>query len=144
SPDCVLTTPESLEVILLPTRIDHRRFFRSVRAVVIDELHAFAADDRGWHLLSVLSRIQRLAGRDIQRVGLSATVGNPAEMLEWLSCGSQRRKAVIQPPPGDRGEPEVRIDYVGSLANAAKVIQLLHRGEKRLVFCDSRSRVEQL
>src|SRR5690606_16159378 len=34
--------------------------------------------------------------------------------------------------------------YVGSLANAAKIISLLHRGEKRLVFCDSRSRVEQL
>ena len=33
-----------------------------VRVVVIDELHAFAGDDRGWHLLSVLSRIQRLSG----------------------------------------------------------------------------------
>src|SRR5262249_21209800 len=87
-PDCVLTTPESLEVILVSTRIDHRRFFRSVRVVVIDELHAFAGDDRGWHLLSVLSRIVRLSGRDIQRMGLSATVGNPAEMLNWLSCGS--------------------------------------------------------
>ena len=71
--------------MLVSAKIDHRQFFRDVRAVVIDELHAFAGDDRGWHLLSVLSRIRRLAGRDIQRVGLSATVGNPAEMLEWLS-----------------------------------------------------------
>ncbi len=130
--------------MLVSGRIDHRRFFRSVRAVVIDELHAFAGDDRGWHLLSVLSRIGRLSGRDIQRVGLSATVGNPAEMLEWLSSGSERSRKVIQPPPGDRKEPEVQVDYVGSLANAARVIGGLHRGEKRLVFCDSRSRVEQL
>jgi ATP-dependent Lhr-like helicase len=41
-------------------------------------------------------------------------------------------------------QPDVQLDYVGSLSNAAKVINLLHRGEKRLVFCDSRSRVEQL
>jgi ATP-dependent Lhr-like helicase len=144
APDCLLTTPESLEVLLVSSRIDHRRFFESVRAVVIDELHAFAGDDRGWHLLSVLSRIGRLSGRDIQRVGLSATVGNPAEMLEWLSSGSGRGRKVIHPPPGDRREPEVHVDYVGSLANAARVIGGLHRGEKRLVFCDSRSRVEQL
>ncbi len=143
-PDCLLTTPESLEVLLVSGRIDHRRFFRGVRAVVIDELHAFAGDDRGWHLLSVLSRIQRLSGRDIQRVGLSATVGNPAEMLEWLSSGSQRSRKVIQPTPVGRKEPEIGVDYVGSLPNAAKVIGSLHRGEKRLVFCDSRSRVEQL
>jgi ATP-dependent helicase Lhr and Lhr-like helicase len=143
-PDCLLTTPESLEVILVSARIDHRQFFQGVRTVVIDELHAFAGDDRGWHLLSVLSRIRRLAGRDIQMVGLSATVGNPPEMLKWLSSGSQRERRVIQPPPGDRKEPEVRIDYVGSLPNAAKVIRLLHGGQKRLVFCDSRSRVEQL
>ena len=143
-PDCLLTTPESLEVILVSTKIDHRHFFRSVRVVVIDELHSFAGDDRGWHLLSVLSRIQKLAGRDIQRIGLSATVGNPAEMLEWLSCGSDRTREVVQPPPSDRRAPDVQIDFVGSLSNAAKIIRLLHEGEKRLVFCDSRSRVEQL
>ena len=99
-PDCLLTTPESLEVILVSSRIDHRQFFRGVQAVVIDELHAFAGDDRGWHLLSVLSRIGRLAGRDIQRVGLSATIGNPAEMLRWLSGGSERGRAGHPAPSG--------------------------------------------
>jgi ATP-dependent Lhr-like helicase len=143
-PDCLLTTPESLEVILVSSKIDHRSFFRSVRVVVIDELHSFAGDDRGWHLLSVLSRIQKLAGCDVQRVGLSATVGNPAEMLHWLSCGSKREREVVQPPPAEKKEPEVQVDFVGSLGNAAKIIGLLHRGDKRLVFCDSRSRVEQL
>jgi ATP-dependent Lhr-like helicase len=142
--DCLLTTPESLEAILVSSKIDHREFFKNVRAVVIDELHAFAGDDRGWHLLSVLSRIRRLAGRDLQRIGLSATVGNPAEMLEWLSSGSQRQRQVVSPPGAERLTPEAQLDYVGSLINASKVISLLHRGEKRLVFCDSRSRVEEL
>lgn len=143
-PDCLLTTPESLEAILVSSRIDKREFFKNVQAIVIDELHAFAGDDRGWHLLSVFSRIQRLAGRDLQRVGLSATVGNPTEMLAWLSSGSKRQRQVISPAPTARQTPTVQLDFVGSLQNAAKVISLLHRGEKRLVFCDSRSRVEEL
>ena len=98
-PDCLLTTPESLEAILVSSKIDHRQFFKNVRAVVIDELHAFAGDDRGWHLLSVFSRIHRLAGRDLQRIGLSATVGNPAEMLAWLSSGSKRQRQVCRRHP---------------------------------------------
>ena len=143
-PDCLLTTPESLEVMLVSSKIEHEHLFRNIRAIVIDELHAFAADDRGWHLLSVFSRVQRLAERDLQRIGLSATVGNPAEMLDWMSSGSQRPKLVVRPADSRKKAPEVQLDFVGSLANAAKVIHLLHPGEKRLVFCDSRSRVEQL
>ena len=143
-PDCLLTTPESLEVILVSSKIEHREFFKNVQIVVIDEVHAFAGDDRGWHLLSVFSRIQKLAGRDLQRLGLSATVGNPDEMLAWLSSGSQRNRQVIRPEPTVRQAPEVQLDFVNSLSNAAKIISLLHQGEKRLVFCDSRSRVEQL
>lgn len=143
-PDCLLTTPESLEAVLVSASLDHARFFQGVRTVVIDELHAFAGDDRGCHLLSVVARIQRLAGRDVQRVGLSATVGNPEEMLAWLSAGSDRPRQVVRPGPSARQTADVQLDFVGSLANAAKMIHLLHRGEKRLVFCDSRSRVEQL
>ena len=143
-PDCLLTTPESLEVLLVSQKVDHHQFFSNVRVVVIDELHAFAGDDRGWHLLSVFSRIGKIARRDIQRIGLSATVGNPQKMLEWLSSGSERTQEVVWPRGVDSKTPDVQLDYVASLANAAKVISLLHQGEKRLVFCDSRSRVEQL
>jgi ATP-dependent Lhr-like helicase len=143
-PDCLLTTPESLEVMLVSSKIDHHQFFANIKVVVIDELHAFAADDRGWHLLSVFARISKLAGCELQRIGLSATVGNPDEMLSWLSSGSERPQKVVWPRGNIDEEPDVQLDYVGSLANAAKVISLLHRGEKRLVFCDSRSRVEQL
>lgn len=143
-PDCLLTTPESLEAILVSTRIEHREFFKNIRCIVIDELHAFARDDRGWHLLSVFARIRKLADRDLQRIGLSATVGNPAEMLDWLSSGSKRERRVVSPTPVARRSPDVQLDYVGSLGNAARVIALLHQGEKRLVFCDSRAGVEQL
>ncbi|GGK66949.1 DEAD/DEAH box helicase [Nocardia camponoti] len=195
-PDILLTTPESLEAMLIGTKTDHNALLGGVRAVVIDEVHAFAGDDRGWHLLAVLERLQRVTGKPIQRIGLSATVGNPAELLTWLQgsgagvragrviapgvgmvtpgvdgarpdTGTQSdgggvnsrdsaggspadvwtegselavaRESSTAPPPGD-----IELDYVGSLENAAKVISALHRGEKRLVFCDSRRQVEEL
>ncbi|WP_328677732.1 DEAD/DEAH box helicase [Streptomyces sp. NBC_00343] len=158
-PDILLTTPESLEAMLIGVKTDHAHLLGGIRAVVVDEVHAFAGDDRGWHLLAVLERLQRVAGRPIQRIGLSATVGNPEELLTWLQgSGAGRRpgrvvapditshasdggtaSGMAEPPPGD-----IELDYVGSLSNAAKVLSVLHKGEKRLVFCDSRRQVEEL
>lgn len=144
-PDILLTTPESLEVMLISTKADGREMLRGVRTVIIDEIHAFAGDDRGWHLLSVLERVGRLAGREIQRIGLSATVGNPEELLTWLAGHCEGGRRVVQPSaPGATARTDVQLDYVGTLQNAALVISRLYRGEKRLVFCDSRSRVEEL
>ncbi len=153
-PELVLTTPESLESMLVSTKVDHRAFFAGLRTVVVDEVHAFAGDDRGWHLLAVLERLTRLVDRPLQRVGLSATVGNPDDLLRWLqgsSAALQRPARVIAPklpmasaassgpPPGD-----IELDHVGSLSNAATVIAALHAGQKRLVFCESRQAVEEL
>jgi ATP-dependent Lhr-like helicase len=143
-PDLLLTTPESLEAMLISRRVNERWLFPHLRTVVIDEVHAFAAADRGWHLLAVLERLTRLAGRDLQRIGLSATVGNPDELLDWL-CGSSRLpRRIVNPPAESVAEPEVALDYVGTLSNAVTVINRLHRGEKRLVFVDSRRRAEEL
>ncbi|MFD3310275.1 DEAD/DEAH box helicase [Streptomyces sp. NPDC058694] len=150
-PDVLLTTPESLEAMLVSANVDHRAFFSGLRAIVVDEVHAFAGDDRGWHLLAVLERLQRVVGRPVQRIGLSATVGNPEELLTWLqgSASGHRPARVVAPhlreespalpPPGD-----IQVDYVGSLENAATVIAALYRSEKRLVFCESRRQVEKL
>ncbi len=143
-PDILLTTPESLESMLVSRGVDHERWFAGVRVVVVDEVHAFAGDDRGWHFLAVLERITRLAGREIQRIGLSATLGNPEALLAWLTSTGSTPGRVVSPPPEPGRAAEVTLDFVGSLANAALVISRLHRGEKRLVFVDSRARAEQL
>ena len=150
-PDILLTTPESLEAMLVSANVDHASFFAGLQAVVIDEVHAFAGDDRGWHLLAVLERLTHLAGHPVQRVGLSATVGNPSALLTWLqgSGAATRPYTLIAPDvgtatPGQTPPGEIELDYVGTLANAATVIASLHAGEKRLVFCESRQTVEQL
>ena len=144
-PEILLTTPESLEAMLLSVRTDHRGLFRNLRSVVVDEVHAFGGDDRGWHLLGVLERLSALAGRDLQRIGLSATVGDPDRLLDWLVGSSTGPRRVVAPDAGATTAPtEITLDHVGNLANAAIVISQLHAGEKRLVFCDSRARVESL
>lgn len=140
-PDILLTTPESLEAMLISLRVDRRAWFGRLRAVVIDELHAFAGDDRGWHLRAVLRRIDAYTVAPMQRIGLSATVGNPEQLLRWL-VGHDRGVLVGESTPTT--DADVVVDYVGTLANAVTVIARLHRGTKRLVFCDSRSKVEQV
>lgn len=141
--DILLTTPESLEVMLMSRKVPAARLFAGLRAVIIDEIHAFVGDDRGGHLAAVLERLSRFCGRDIQRIGLSATVGNPDDILRWVAGSSQRQGKVVD-PGGSRREPAIAIDWVATLPNAAKMIARLHPGKKRLVFVDSRRRVEAL
>ncbi len=155
-PDILLTTPESLEVMLVSARVDEDALFGDLRAVVVDEIHAFAGDDRGWHLLSVLDRVMKLARQPVQRIGLSATVGNPGALCDWLAGSCPGPRGVYAPAPAaapaaqaaavaaPAPAADVAIDFVGSLENAAVVIARLHRGEKRLVFCESRARAEAI
>lgn len=145
-PDILLTTPESLEAMLVSRRVDHRLLFRGVRVIIADEIHSFAASDRGWHLVAVLERLQRITEHRIQRIGLSATLGNPEEVLNWFQgsndvAGLTGQVISAGDPPT---APEVTLDYVGSLENAAVVIASMHQGEKRLTFCESRAQAEEL
>lgn len=141
--DVLLTTPESLEVMLMSRQIPARRLFAALQALVIDEVHAFVGDDRGSHLAAVLERLARICGHDVQRIGLSATVGNPEQILEWIAGGSKRDGKVVR-APGQRAAPELVLDYVATHENAARMIAELHPGKKRLVFVDSRRGVETI
>ena len=140
-PQILLTTPESIEAMMISVRIEHAQFLQDLQAVVVDELHAFAGDDRGWHLMFLLARLEHLTGRRLQRIGLTATVGNANELLHWFS-GQREGRVVGASSPTTSGD--VTADYVGSISNAVIVIARLHRGERRLVFADSRTRVEEV
>lgn len=137
----LMTTPESLEVMLISARIDARALFRGLTTVVIDEVHAFAADDRGAHLASVLERLVAFCERDIQRIGLSATVGNPHVIGQWLQGSSKRAFRLVDPPKAP-AQRDLRIESCDDMGHAAAGIGRLARGKKSLVFVESRSKAE--
>ncbi|MEK7434556.1 MAG: DEAD/DEAH box helicase [Cyanobacteriota bacterium] len=93
----LMITPESLEVILLSQSYDKDYLFFNLRFIIIDEIHSFAEGDRGSHLISVIERLQTYSKYDIQRLGLSATVGNPETIGKWLKGGSKRKGVVLNP-----------------------------------------------
>lgn len=139
--ELLMTTPESLEVMLVSQRVNERRLFSDLRTIVIDEVHALAGTDRGAHLMSVLERLARVSKHDIQRVGLSATVGNPEAILEWLQGTSSRPSRVVDPPkqPGRR---QLLVVHRPDLAQLSTDAAQVAKGQKSLFFCQSRSTTE--
>jgi ATP-dependent helicase Lhr and Lhr-like helicase len=139
--ELLLTTPESLEVMLISPRVDKASLFGDLRIVIIDEIHAIAGTDRGAHLMSVLERLRHYSRHDVQRIGLSATVGNPAVILEWLQGTSHHPGRVVDPPrhPSRRQMLIVYREGVVALAQGAAQIA---KGIKSLFFCQSRSMTE--
>lgn len=139
----LMTTPESLEVMMISARTDARALFEGLSTVVIDEVHAFAGDDRGAHLASLLERLVAFCGRDIQRIGLSATVGNPHVIGEWLR-GSSTRLFRLVDAPRPKLARELHVDLCADVADAALGIGQLARGKKSLVFVESRAKAEKV
>jgi ATP-dependent helicase Lhr and Lhr-like helicase len=81
-PHILVTTPESLYVLL--GSVSGRRMLGTVRAVIVDEIHALASGKRGSHLALSLERLQHLCGARLSRIGLSATQKPIAEVARFL------------------------------------------------------------
>ncbi len=90
-PDVLITTPESL-YLMLTSRA--REFLVDAEAVIVDEIHAVARTKRGAHLALTLERLEELAGRPLQRIGLSATQ-RPLEEVGRFLVGVGRECTVI-------------------------------------------------
>ena len=147
APDIMLTTPESLMILL--SYPDAAEYFKGLRCVVVDELHSFATGKRGDFTSLALARLKTLAPAHI-RFGLSATIAKPGEAASWLGPTGSRADLIIAkgdaPPEVEILETESRIPLGGH--NPRYAIQDIYRTirENRsvIVFVNTRAQAELL
>ncbi|MFT4079275.1 DEAD/DEAH box helicase [Rhodomicrobium sp.] len=152
----VLITPESIEALLVRRGPEVRRLVLAAKFIVIDELHAFLASERGVHLASLLRRIEAQAGRRIRKIGLSATIGDFSAAQRFLNPGEPEKVQVLQ-SEGSRPEVKLQVRGYREPANSgqdgstaapasAEIVQHLFkvlRGKNNLVFAPRRQLVEE-
>lgn len=147
-PDILLTTPESLAILL--THPPAREVLLGVRWVIVDELHALAGTRRGCDLALGLERLEALVGEPLQRIGLSATVTPLAEAAHFL-VGSGRPCVVAA--VSEESRTELRIEPLRVAAGAgpgflAQVVNRLEpeiaRNRSTLIFTNTRALAERL
>jgi ATP-dependent helicase Lhr and Lhr-like helicase len=157
-PDLLLTTPETLQILLVGHRL--RAGLRQARDVIVDEVHELVGSDRGAQLSLTLERLDALAGRRLRRIGLSATVGNPAEVARFLSpeprevrvlvAASRRPLELSARRPTEPAEPldpkllgELRADTELLLA-LREIVEEVRQHRTTLVFVNTRRTAEGL
>jgi ATP-dependent Lhr-like helicase len=138
-PDLLITTPETFQALYMGKRL--RQHLTHVKYVIVDEIHELAATKRGAQLTIALERLCVYAG-EFQRIGLSATVGNPEDIARFL-CGT-RPCSIVQVPVAKQLEIAVR--FVGDdFRHQTEVLsQVLKRKGSTLVFVNTRVTAEAL
>ena len=155
-PDILITTPETLQILLVGRRI--RQNLSKLRWVVVDEAHELSEDKRGSQLSVGLERLRDVAEKEFQVVGLSATVGSPEKVAQFL-VGSGRPCEVVRVPvekslslnvvaPRATGDDRVLADAIYSFPEVAArlrtVRDLVERYRSVLIFTNTRSEAEAL
>ena len=148
-PDILLTTPEQLALFCATANAE--AFFRDLRRIVIDEIHAIAPQKRGDLLSLGLAAIAQWAP-DVRRAGLSATVADEGGLARWLTpqAGEAPRFArIVRGQAGARPEVEIldpgeRIPWAGHSGRhaMADVYQRIKAAKMALVFVNTRSQAE--
>lgn len=110
-------TPESLQNLIAndPEKIES--LFHELRFVVIDEVHAFMASERGAQLLCCLQRLELLAKCDPRRIGLSATISDPEAAGRWLSADTGRKTHIIRDPRTSDRDVKISLHRIPAAEN---------------------------
>jgi ATP-dependent Lhr-like helicase len=155
-PNMLITTPETLGIILTAKRLGQH--LRNVSWVIVDEIHELVDSKRGTQLFVSLERLERFCENSFQRVGLSATVGDP-ELVSKLLVGPSRECKILEEPtlkpinlsivyPQPIPEDEVLAEKIYSspeaTARARKVIEIIEENNHTLVFTNTRQFTEIL
>jgi len=138
-PDLLITTPESLQALFMGKRL--REHLKNIRYVVIDEIHELADSKRGAQLAVALERLAAYAG-EFQRIGLSATVGNPDDIGRFL-CGA-RPFSLVEVPVASHLDISVRFAGEDFAAQTRAVAGCLDAPGSTLVFVNTRVTAEAL
>ncbi len=146
-PQILLTTPESLSLLI--SYPDAARMLGRLKAVVVDEIHAFATTKRGDILNLAMSRLQAISP-GMRRVGLSATIADPEAYQGWLAPHADA--SAVRLVTGDPGAepvvdilvPDGRIPWSGHNGRyaAAQVIKLIAAHKLTIVFVNTRAVAE--
>ncbi len=155
-PDMMITTPETLQAILIGKKMSEH--LKSVRWVIVDEVHELATDERGVQLAVALERLLDLTGAEFQRIGLSATIGEPDRIGQFL-VGATRKVSVlrsdevrglqikvssVQPSQEDQKEAEQLGLPTSTVARARRILNLIETHKSTLVFTNTREHAEAL
>lgn len=153
-PDLLITTPETLQVMLTGKRLRHN--LSSVKSVIVDEVHELASSKRGSQLAVLLERLVELSD-EFQRIGLSATVGSPDEVARLLA-GTNRECKIVradveritefrvispQPKKADYAMAD-HLECDPKLAAHIRWIRDAVRSRKSLIFVNTRQAAETL
>ncbi len=148
-PHILITTPESLYLLL--TSPAGKRFLSTAEAVIVDELHALINSKRGAHLMLSLTRLDRVCGRRLQRIGLSATI-EPLEIAaQYLAFPETAR--VVNPRMAKKTEirvagalPDMRALPEGTIW--PELARMVHAASAEartvIVFAEGRAQAEKL
>jgi ATP-dependent Lhr-like helicase len=148
-PEIIIITPESLEIVLdwAPRWWPH---FKTIRYVVIDEVHELIFSKRGYQLLVLLERLKRFTNRNLQRICLSATIAN-AEQVAKIFGGSDGELKIIRSLKEREHEFEVKLaipltqeEIENPFIAGARLISECIDNAKTLIFTNSRYSAERL
>ncbi len=155
-PNVLVTTPETLQAVLPGTRM--RQHLKNVRHVVVDEAHQIAENKRGIQLTVALERLFEITEKEFQRVGLSATVGNPQKIAEFIA-GTKRSVRVVEvslpkgynytveyPTPDDSDYDLSQELHTApeAAARIRRILNLVRAHTSTLIFVNSRTNAEML
>ncbi|MDA4127003.1 MAG: DEAD/DEAH box helicase [Thaumarchaeota archaeon] len=155
-PDILITTPETLQILLVGRRI--RQNLAKLRWVVVDEVHELSEDKRGSQLSVGLERLRDAAEKEFQIVGLSATVGSPERVAQFL-VGQGRSCEVVRVPvekslslkvvaPRATGDDRILADAIYSYPEVAArlrtIRELVEKYRSVLIFTNTRTEAEAL
>lgn len=143
----VLITPESIEAMFVNAPYNITNLFGNLKFIIIDEIHSFLGVDRGLQLMSLLSRIQREASRNIRIIGLSATIGDDNYIHAKKLTGNVSKTKVLL----DRTKkPTIaKFKFYESSSkelplNLMKDLYIETKENKALIFPNSRARTEEV